>query len=521
MLKQYKLMTLSLLAGMVIIGSGCRKWLDVNENPNIASDVPVGMLLSSAEISAASVMGVDIQINGSIWAQHWTQGTSSSQYRTLEQYQPNASNYDRVWTLLYAGALQDLQQVKKKAQAANQRDYEAVSQLMMAYLFQVTTDAWGDVPFSDAFRGETADGAVFDPRFDSQERIYNGINAMIDSSRAIIDRLDAAGVHTLGATNADYNGDFIYQGDLDLWRKFANTLQLKVNLRLSERAPAQAQAGVSKAYAAAGGKAGFIAPGESALINFSSTALNQNPLYAEIVGLNRTQNIVASSTVTTQMNDNNDLRAYALFTYLPSNGLVTGIPQGAYNLPSSTPVSIPTAYTGARAQDATSANAAVRFISDYESLFLQAEAAARGWTDDNDEDLYYDGITASFNALAGPLQSEIEEPVDDAIYIYLNGDTTAGTPVGEWAQYPTAGSLTQKIRHIITQKWFSFTGTQGFEAWTEWRRTGYPDFFTISVNSIIGSQFPSRFLYPSVELTRNANFPGQQFTTQRVWWDIN
>ncbi|HEY1032601.1 MAG TPA: SusD/RagB family nutrient-binding outer membrane lipoprotein [Flavipsychrobacter sp.] len=62
---------------------------------------------------------------------------------------------------------------------------------------------------------------------------------------------------------------------------------------------------------------------------------------------------------------------------------------------------------------------------------------------------------------------------------------------------------------------------QNIEAWTEWRRTGYPDFFTLSRNSRIGSQFPQRLPYPEAEVTRNLNFPGQKPMTEKVWWDAN
>ena len=81
--------------------------------------------------------------------------------------------------------------------------------------------------------------------------------------------------------------------------------------------------------------------------------------------------------------------------------------------------------------------------------------------------------------------------------------------------------LPDKIRHIVTQKWFSMCGNQGFEAWTEWRRTGYPDFLIISVNSLIGTQRPARFLYPTDEINLNSNFPGLQTVEKRVWWDVN
>ncbi|RYE57940.1 MAG: SusD/RagB family nutrient-binding outer membrane lipoprotein [Sphingobacteriales bacterium] len=249
------------------------------------------------------------------------------------------------------------------------------------------------------------------------------------------------------------------------------------------------------------------------------TSGNQNPLHSEMVGLNYTQNIVASRTVVDSMNNNNDYRAYALFTY-QSTGLVVGIPQGAYNVSASTAVSIPTAYTGARALDDNSAAAPVRFISSYESMFLQAEAVARGFAAGDDETLFNEGVRLNFEAMDASFQEEIGVTAAEALDIYLNGDTSVPAPPAYWGQYPTTGDAEAKLRHIITQKWFSMTGTQGFEAWTEWRRTGYPKFFVVSANSLIGSQLPVRFLYPDVEQTTNLSFPGQAFVTEKVWWDV-
>ena len=93
--------------------------------------------------------------------------------------------------------------------------------------------------------------------------------------------------------------------------------------------------------------------------------------------------------------------------------------------------------------------------------------------------------------------------------------------IANWGLYPTGGSETDKIRHIVTQKWFSMCGNQGFEAWTEQRRTGYPDFLIQSVNSLIGSKRPARFVYPTEEINLNANFPGLKSVDQKVWWDVN
>lgn len=471
----------------LLILPGCRKYLDVNQDPNIARNVTTDLLLPSGQAALATVLGVDFNVIGSIWGQYWTQSPAASQYKVYEQYLPNASEYDREWGLLYSRALTDFRQTEQIGAENNESQYVAISRIMQAYTFQLITDAWGDVPFSEALKGGDGNTA---PRFDRQEMVYDGIAQMIMDAKEMMDPSDA------GHPGAD---DLVYGGDMELWEKFANTLLLKVYLRLSEVNPGKAQSGIAALYASG---AEFIADGEDAQISFISTAGNQNPLYSEIVGLNFVQNLVASATVVDSMNRNRDARAFELFTVLGNN--VVGLRQGNYNASASTQVSFPSALTGAEARNPQSATAPVKLLTSYESYFLQAEAAARGWGGSGtDAMLFESGITASFESLN----------LGDSAQVYL------GTSY--WGQYPAGGTQQQKIRHIITQKWFSMTGTQGFEAWTEWRRTGYPDFLVISANSIIGNNFPQSFLYPDDELTRNANFPGQKTVTTKVWWDAN
>ena len=86
--------------------------------------------------------------------------------------------------------------------------------------------------------------------------------------------------------------------------------------------------------------------------------------------------------------------------------------------------------------------------------------------------------------------------------------------------YPVAGTIDEKEAFIITQKWFAMCGNQGFEAWTELRRTGCPRFWVASVSSQIGNKVPARFLYPTSESTRNVNYPGLAPITQNVWWNF-
>jgi hypothetical protein len=142
-------------------------------------------------------------------------------------------------------------------------------------------------------------------------------------------------------------------------------------------------------------------------------------------------------------------------------------------------------------------------MSAAESYFLQAEAVARGWLNvgKTANVLYQQGIRASFASYNVP-----------GVETYITS-----SPAAQWTE-----GTTSQIRAIIIQKWLAMTGNQGFEAWTEWRRTGYPDFFTVSKATTLGdTRMPARLLYPSSEVTRNLNFPGIKQIYETVWWDVN
>lgn len=479
-------------AGLLVLPfsfSSCKKYLDVNTNPNVAQDVQPALLLTSGQLGMGSALGVDFQINGSFWAQYWTQHYSTSQYRSFERYQPTGNNYDNLWGLCYATAMMDLVQLEKKAAAQNLSQYVAVSKLQQCYLWQVMTDAWGDIPYREALKGQTEDGGNLSPHYDSQESIYTSLIAEVKAALAMIDPSDG---------NHPGDDDLIYHGDMENWHRFGNTLLLKLYLRLSERAPGVAQAGIA---AMPDDPEEYIGAGQDALINYASTSGNNHPLYSEIVGLRNAQNMLASATSVDSLLANDDDRVEAF--YNPVGASFVGLRQGFYNVTTNPSISTPSAATGAWANTA-SAEAPVKFITSYESMLLQAEAIARGWmagTATDEKDLYDAAITASFDAYG----------LDATDYL-ANG--------AYWSVYPSSGALAEKLKFIITQKWFCMNGNQGFEAWTEWRRTGFPNFFVTSVNSQLGAgQFPVRFLYPNIELTRNPNFPGQVTVLDKVWWD--
>ena len=125
-MKNIKIKLLS-LAVMAVIGfTGCKKFLDVNQNTNIANDPDIALVLPSAQVAIAHVVGNQFQVNGSFWSQYWTQSPLANQYKQYDQYQPSTDGYNRSWRILYNDALTDLAYVYKRAKAENNNQYMAV-----------------------------------------------------------------------------------------------------------------------------------------------------------------------------------------------------------------------------------------------------------------------------------------------------------------------------------------------------------------------------------------------------------
>lgn len=466
---------------------GCKKFIDVNDNPNNPVTASPNLLLPTVEAAISQLVGNNYQIYGNIWAEYWTQGTASSQYRSLEQYNVTNTAFDRPWNITYRNALQNAQTIINSS-APNNELTRGIAYILKAYTFQITTDAYGDIPLTEALNASQ----FASPHYDPQQVVYDSIFHYID--------LGIASMNTPNATSPGAQ-DMIFGGDIAKWTAFANTLKLRAYLRLSQVDPAKAQAGVSALY---GSGATFLT--EDATMTFTTTGGNENPLYNEMLGLGRTQNLVASATAVTRLRANGDPRLNKYYDLIPGQDTIAYIPQGSYRSNSGKLVSPPSPLVGGNASAATSAQSAVapvKLISATESYFLQAEAAARGWGSNPAAlpTLFSTGIRTSFNALG-------LSDAQAAAYIATAPD----------AKLP--GNLNGNIRAIITQKYYAMDGFQGFEAWTEWRRTGYPDFLVPSVASIIGAgKLPLRFLYPNTEVTTNLNYPGTKTVDVPVWWD--
>jgi hypothetical protein len=252
--------------------SGCKKFLDTNENPNLSSRASVELLLPAVQAALGHVLGNPLQIHGGIWAQYWTQNPTASQYRSLDQYSITTTSFDRPWRMIYSDAMQDIQEIlnlTQGKQANNQ--YTAIALLMKAYAFQLATDAFGDVPLTQA-----ATPNVTNPTYTPQQQVYDSIIAYVNRAISLID---------VNAEVTPGSDDLIFQGDMEQWLRFANTFKLRALLRLSQVAPQKAAAGIQTLNNAL-----FLTT--DAQIQYSAVGGNQNPLFSEILGLGRTQNLV-------------------------------------------------------------------------------------------------------------------------------------------------------------------------------------------------------------------------------------
>ena len=216
MLKNRKII-IALVLMLTLGAASCKKFLDVNKNPNVSSSATLKILLPAAQLYLASGVGVDLQICGAFWAQHWTQNPSSIYYRAVDQYSPTQDFFNNSWTNLYA-ANENFYQLQNLADSQFSKQYKAIALLMQAYTFQLITDGWGDVPFKRALKGEYLNGHITSPKYDSQKVVYKGILTYIDSALKLINLSDPVTPTT---------DDLIFGGDMSKWRKFAFTLKLR------------------------------------------------------------------------------------------------------------------------------------------------------------------------------------------------------------------------------------------------------------------------------------------------------
>jgi len=257
-----KLARVATLAGLVLAVSACNDGLtQVNVNPNAPTDLGPGYLLPTAiQASVRNVYGSWILLSHtSIWAQQ----TVQIQYLAEEFGQVRSGNMQAWWDAFYAGYLTDTKAVIDKGVESGEGNIEGVGLIWKSWLYSQLTDFWGDVPYSEALLG----AEDTKPAYDTQQEIYTGMLADLTT-----------GVGKLGTTGSFGPGDLLYANDFTKWKKFGNSLRMRLAMRLSEVDPATARAQFVAAYNAGG----FTSNDDNAMLTYPGGSY-RNPLYENAI----------------------------------------------------------------------------------------------------------------------------------------------------------------------------------------------------------------------------------------------
>ena len=460
---------------------GCTKDItSVNKNPKAPEVVLANSLFSNAQKELFDYMASpNINVNTfRLWSQHWTQTTyvDESNYELLER-NINGEVFDRLYArilrdLAEARVIMDADEFLSDADKANQL---AMITVLEVYSYHVLVDIFGDVPYSEALDGNNN----VTPVFDDAAGIYKDLFTKLDGA-----------ITALGAGSAGNlaDGDFIYGGDAASWQTFASSLKLKLALRMADIDPAMAQSAGSAALANV-----ISRDGQSARFSYQNSTPNTNPLWEDLVQSGRTDFVVAN-TLADVMNSSEDPRRGVYFRELDSLGALIGLAHGAGG----------SYYTHSQPGDALENKTLPGVLMDYtEVLFLQSEAAARGWGGDASA-LYQAAVNQSVTDWTGTAATA-------AFLNKVHYDSLMAAPNNKtWKEV------------IATQKWVALYN-RGFEAWSTWRLYDAP---TMNVSAEAGTTPPTRYNYSVDEYSINgtsvsAANSGSDLVTDKVFWDVN
>lgn len=467
----------------------CDDYLDINQSPNnpTPENISPNLALAAAISEPYRILNTSANDLGNVWMQNWggNVNTVTGGYATEYSLQLNSTFKPAIWDQTYL-TVANLQNIINK-DTETYDNHKAISKIMKVYYMQYIVDLYGDAPYSQAW-----DRANYTPAYDDDQAIYRSFIVELKEAINLIENANAsdAGV---GAE------DIVFQGDLDNWVKFANTLRLRVLLRESE---VSASASYLSAEFALLNGAEFLTDDVAINPGYSAgNAYKQNPFYGYFYNIDGSAKlnagfIKATSFVLNFLDSTSDPRKTKL--YAPASGTTyTGVVQGA------TAPDTPDALSSVGPGLIIDAEQDGYLITAAESYFLQSEAAFRGYVPGDAKTLFESGIEASF---------------------LLDGLTSA-----DFATYLTAISTTNgvswdvsanKIQAIMTQKWVALNGRNGIESFIEYNRTGFP-----VVPLATSAQYPTlpfRLFYPASEYTGNSgNVPNlgiSEMFTQGPFW---
>lgn len=474
---------------LLTLGFSCNDSLEeVNIDPNTFPSAGDAQVLSSAIGFMGYIVETDLNYSESfLWSQYYTWGIGVS-IGNEERYVSDPGDFNGYWQRAYANSLADLNYITK---TSNSEAYRGIANVLKAYLFQGLVDHFGDIPFTEALSGAIEDGSILTPNYDSAETvIYPELVNILDEALSDFELAEASEVG---------EDDFIFEGDISKWVKFANSLKLRILMRTSEVSPQGA------AIQSLINNGTFIeSVADMPFIPYTGNTGDQNPMFARAefgVGMF----YFASNATLNLLESLDDPRAEVLYTKATTGtfaGSLHGIDQGTID---NEPFTAPASDYSMASEYAYSATNPVILMSPWEVWFLRAEADARYGTSDDAETAFSTAIESNFSYMG----------VANAA-AYISSLNFAG-----------ATTLDAKLDMIGIQKWISLNGTQEDEGWIESRRFDRPasriftdGIFQTPPGSVLASgTFPSSWLYPESERSFNPNALPQRSITDAIFWD--
>lgn len=515
-----------IILGLGLLLFSCTKDFDeYNTDPNNPSKVTTASLLTTAQ--KAILDDTRDEWWGGRQSFAWSQYLSQRNYTEEDRYLIRQNVNNNYWDYLYTD-LMDLAEIirlnkdadtKEEASVYGTNENQiAVALTLRAYLIQIMTDTWGDIPFSQAFNIDEYPSPVYD----SQESIYAALIQDLTDASNMIDETEPA--FTVG--------DIIYSGDASKWKKFANSLKLRVAIRMKNIPNSNWQTYFDEAVTAGV----FESNGDNAIFAYIGTDPNNSPMYDAYRTQGRNDFTVAKQfvdilkgvddTLNNKTNPFKGLLDPRLAAFISDENVdvygggdpanIIGIPYGMSNGQARAYRSVtPNFYYYLGIFNRP--NAKLAYMTYPEVCFLLSER--NNW----DQTWYADGVAASFDMWGG-LANELYGWSGERLAQYQ-------TDVADYiAALPAATP-----DRVITQKYINGF-LDGYEAWAEIRRTGYPtmlvrpgeltdDGVTFTPYVDVDSIMP-RVTYPYEEQTLNSTnytnaataIGGDEHNT-KLWWN--
>jgi len=441
---------------LALVLSSCDKWVasEININPDAPSDVPMKLLLPGIQQSMGyNLVGNNSVRTNNIWMQLFD-GVDRQSF-TEARYQLTPADVDNLWGSVYTEMFMNSKVLIDKSILRASPYNEGIGNVLLATTLGIATDLWGDMPFSNAFKGSEN---VLTPTFDTQQKLYETIFTMLaTASTKLSVASDPVGV----------SGDVIYNGDKAKWLKAANSIKARHKLQLSK---VNGNAAYTDALAAAA--LGFTSNSDDYQVPFETS--NKNPIFQF---MEQRTDIRMNKTLLDMMKAQNDPRI-PFYYAKDASGNYSGSAPGSEN--------VNVSYPGTYAAGASSPTVLMSYA---ELKFIQAECYFRLGQSLNAQAAFEAAVAASVLKVTG-----------NANTTWLNANIV---------------NISLTLQKIMEQKYIALFATN--QPFADWRRTGFPVLGLAT--GARTTEIPRRFPYGQSEITYNGTNVPSVTITDRLWWD--